>query len=112
MAARPAEETYESTLAALDRMAQLPAPAARVELPQGLDPGLARVLEGVFSERARLEDRMRDLAAAVVRYMQAVLPLVDTSDRVASAEVTLRSERALEVLDRRLEAKRAVNMKR
>ncbi len=101
-----AESTYESTLATLDALARFPERDAGAEAPRGLDPLLATALQDFARQTERLRDHGRDLAAALVRYMQAVLPLIDTGDRLASAMVTLRSERALEAVDRRLEARR------
>jgi O-antigen chain-terminating methyltransferase len=44
------------------------------------------------------------LSSALVRYLQRVQPLVDTSDRMATALATTRSELILEAFDRRLES--------
>jgi hypothetical protein len=99
-----AERDYQVSLAALDALARFPELQEPPAAPPGADPLLAAALQAVLSEDARLHRHMRDFTDALVRYMQVLLPLVDTRDRVASAEVTVRSERALEAIDRRLEA--------
>jgi O-antigen chain-terminating methyltransferase len=64
---------------------------------------VVQLLNGHLDEASRLHARLRDLAAALVRYLQRVLPVVDARDRVASALATTRSELILEAFDRRLE---------
>jgi len=101
------ERAYESTLAEVDARARLPESGPHANgRPRHLDPRVAGALDLAAAEQAHHEAHMRELAAALVRYMQAVLPLIDAGDRVMSAEVTLGSERALEALDRSLEAGR------
>ena len=63
-----------------------------------------QVLNGYLAETARLHERLRELAGALVRYLQRVQPLMDVRDRMASALATTRSELILEAFDRRLES--------
>jgi len=65
---------------------------------------LVQILNEHFAESARLDARLRDLAAALVRYLQRVLPIMDARDRVASALATTRSELILEAFERRQES--------
>jgi O-antigen chain-terminating methyltransferase len=65
---------------------------------------LVQVLNERLAESARLHARLRDLAAALVRYLQSVLPIMDARDRMASALATTRSELILEAFDRRMES--------
>jgi O-antigen chain-terminating methyltransferase len=65
---------------------------------------LVQILNGYLEETGRLHARLRELASALVRYLQRVLPLVDARDRVASALATTRAELILEAFDRRQEA--------
>lgn len=65
---------------------------------------VVQILNGQLEENARLHERLRDLAAALVRYLQRVEPLMDAHDRVSSALATTRSELILESFDRRMES--------
>jgi O-antigen chain-terminating methyltransferase len=65
---------------------------------------LVQVLNGYLEETGRLHARLRELASALVHYLQRVLPLVDVRDRVASALATTRAELILEAFDRRQES--------
>jgi SAM-dependent methyltransferase len=65
---------------------------------------LVQVLNGYVSENARLHAHVRELVAALVKYLQRVLPTADAHDRMASAQATVRSELILEAFDRRLES--------
>ena len=65
---------------------------------------VVQILNGQLAENTRLHARLRDLAAALVRYLQRVQPLMDAHDRMASALATTRSELILEAFDRRLES--------
>lgn len=65
---------------------------------------LVQVLNEQLAESGRLHARLRDLAAALVRYLQRVLPTMDARDRLASALATTRSELILEAFDRRQES--------
>ena len=53
---------------------------------------VVQILNGQLAENTRLHARLRDLAAALVRYLQRVQPLMDAHDRMASALATTRSE--------------------
>jgi O-antigen chain-terminating methyltransferase len=65
---------------------------------------LVQILNEQLAETARFHARLRDLAAALVRYLQRVLPTMDARDRMASALATTRSELILEAFDRRQES--------
>ncbi len=65
---------------------------------------VVQVLNGQFGKTAQLHARLQDLAAALVRYLQRVLPVMDARDRMATALATTRSELILEAFDRRLES--------
>jgi O-antigen chain-terminating methyltransferase len=65
---------------------------------------LVQLLNGHLEETAHLHGRLRYLAAALVRYLQRVQPLVDARARFTSALTTTRSELVLEAFDRRLES--------
>ena len=76
----------------------------RLDRQLELDAVLIRLLDGQIDEGARLHTELRELAAALVRYLQRVEPLVDARDRLSSALATTRSELILEAFDRRLES--------
>jgi SAM-dependent methyltransferase len=63
-----------------------------------------QVLNASLGESARLLASLREFAAALVRYLQRVQPLVDARDRMATALATTRGELVLEAFDRRLES--------
>ncbi len=65
---------------------------------------VVQLLNGQIGENARLHARLRDLASALVRYLQRVEPLMDAHDRMSSALATTRSELILEAFDRRQES--------
>jgi O-antigen chain-terminating methyltransferase len=75
-----------------------------LERQSGFNALLVQVLNEQLDENARLHARLRDLAAALVRYLQRVLPVMDARDRMASALSTTRSELILESFGRRLES--------
>ncbi|HEY7921620.1 MAG TPA: hypothetical protein VII62_00475, partial [Vicinamibacteria bacterium] len=61
-------------------------------------------LNAYLAQTDALHARLRELAAALVRYAQRVEPVIDARDRVATALATTRSELLLEAFDRRLES--------
>jgi SAM-dependent methyltransferase len=65
---------------------------------------VVQILNGYIGETEKLHARLRELASAIVKYVQRVQPLVDARDRVATALATTRSELVLEAFDRRLES--------
>lgn len=65
---------------------------------------LVQSLNGQVEENARLHAHLRTLAAALLRYLQRVLPLVDARDRIASAQAVERAELILGAFERRLES--------
>ncbi len=75
-----------------------------LERQQAFNAALVQLLNAYVTQAEALHARMRDLAAALVRYAQRVEPVVDARDRVATALTTTRSELLLEAFDRRLES--------
>lgn len=65
---------------------------------------VVQIVNGQVDETARLHGRLRDLVAALMRYLQRVLPVMDARDRMASALATSRAELILEAFDRRQES--------
>lgn len=65
---------------------------------------LVQLLNAHLTPVEQLHDHLREIAGALVRYVQRLRPLVDAGDRVASALATTRSELVLESFDRRLES--------
>ena len=65
---------------------------------------VVQILNGHVDETAHLHARLRNLVAALMRYLQRVLPIMDARDRMASALATTRAELILEAFDRRLES--------
>lgn len=65
---------------------------------------LVQLLNAHMEESARVDAHLREVVAALIRYLQRVLPLVDARDRVSSALSTTRAELILEAFDRRLES--------
>jgi hypothetical protein len=68
------------------------------------DAALVQLLNAHLTPLEALHGRLRELAAALVRYAQRIQPLVDARGRVSSALATTRSELILEAFDRRLES--------
>ncbi|HSD66588.1 MAG TPA: hypothetical protein VLF95_07795, partial [Vicinamibacteria bacterium] len=64
---------------------------------------LVQLLNARLAQQDRLDARLRELASALVRYAQRVLPLLDARDRMVSALTTTRAELILEAFGRRLE---------
>jgi len=65
---------------------------------------LVQALNGQVEENAKLHAHLRTLVAALLQYLQRLLPLIDARDRSASAHAVLRAELILEAFDRRLES--------
>ncbi len=78
--------------------------APALERQQQFNGLVVQVLNGYLDETARLHAHLREVVATLVRYLQRVLPVVDTRDRLASALATTRSELILEAFDRRQES--------
>jgi hypothetical protein len=103
--------TWEAPLAPAGRG---PAAAVRRRAWDALAPALQRqtefnatlvqLLNGYLERTHLLHERLRDLAAGLVRYLQRVLPTADARDRLASGLATVRAELILEAFDRRLES--------
>ena len=75
-----------------------------LERQQAFNAALVQLLNAYVTQAEALHARMRELAAALVRYAQRVEPVVDARARVATALATTRSELLLEAFDRRLES--------
>ena len=78
--------------------------APALERQQEFNATLVQLLNGQLDASARLDARLRDLVAALVRFLQRVLPVIDARDRHSSALSTTRAELILEAFDRRQEA--------
>jgi O-antigen chain-terminating methyltransferase len=78
--------------------------APALDMQREFNSILVQLLNGQVDETTRLHAHLRSLMAALVRYLQRLLPLVDARDRMASALATTRAELILETFDRRLEA--------
>jgi O-antigen chain-terminating methyltransferase len=78
--------------------------APALERQQEWNATLVQLLNGHLDATARLDARLRDLLAALVRFLQRLLPVIDARDRHASALSTARAELILEAFDRRQEA--------
>ena len=87
----------------LDRRA-LEALKPAIARQQEWNAHVVRVLNGFIAEETAAMARIREIAGALIRYAQRLLPTTDARDRVASAYATLRSELILEAFDRRLES--------
>jgi O-antigen chain-terminating methyltransferase len=81
---------------------QVTAPALARQ--QELNSAIVQVLNGYLEQTARLHARLREVVAAIVRYLQRVLPVIDARDRMATALATTRAELILEAFDRRQES--------
>jgi len=68
------------------------------------DATLIQFLNGYVVETSRALGHLRNLAAALIRYLQQVQPLMDLRDRAASGLATTRAELILEAFDRRQES--------
>jgi SAM-dependent methyltransferase len=75
-----------------------------IERQTEFDSTVVQILNGQVDETARLHAHLRDLVAALMHYLQRVLPLMDVRDRMSSALATSRAELILEAFDRRQES--------
>ena len=94
----------ESGLAGLAQRQAWAALQPVLERQQAFNAALVQLLNAYVTQTDALHARLRELAAALVRYAQRVAPVVDARDRVATALATTRSELMLEAFDRRLES--------
>jgi hypothetical protein len=94
----------ESGLAGLAQRQAWAALQPALERQQAFNAALVQLLNAYMAQTDALHARLRELAAALVRYAQRVAPVVDARDRVATALATTRSELMLEAFDRRLES--------
>ena len=65
---------------------------------------LVQLLNGHLEESARVRAHLSELVSTLVQYLQRVLPVMDTRDRVSAGLATTRAELILEAFDRRQEA--------
>lgn len=75
-----------------------------VERQVQFNSALVQLLNGHLEEAARLRAHLAELMSALVQYLQRVLPVMDTRDRVSAGLATTRAELVLEAFDRRQEA--------
>lgn len=101
---RLAEPSAGTGLGARFRRKAWEAVAPVLQAQSAFNSLLVQILNDQVEQGARVHARVRDLAAALVRYLQHVLPIVDARDRMASALATTRSELILEAFDRRQES--------
>ncbi len=78
--------------------------AAATARQEQWNAAVVQILNSQVGETARLHARLHELSAALVRYLQRVLPVMDARDRLATALATTRAELILEAFDRRLES--------
>ncbi len=78
--------------------------APSLERQSGFNAALVQLLNARLDAEDRLHARLRELAAALVRYAQRVQPLVDARARVGAALATTRTELVLESFGRQLES--------
>ena len=75
-----------------------------VERQVQFNSALVQLLNGHLEESARMRAHLAQLVSTLVQYLQRVLPVMDTRDRVATGLATTRSELILGAFDRRQEA--------
>jgi SAM-dependent methyltransferase len=75
-----------------------------LERQSEFNAALVQLLNAHLGPLEALHAHLRELAGAVVCYVQRVQPLVDARARVASSLATARSELVLEAFDRRIES--------
>lgn len=78
--------------------------APSLERQTAFNSVLVQLLNARIDQTQRLHAHLRELANALLRYLQRLLPLVDARDRLASALSTTRAELILESFDRRQES--------
>jgi SAM-dependent methyltransferase len=71
---------------------------------QDFNSAVVRILNGAVEEGARAFAAQKQLASALVQYLQRVQPLMDARDRAASGLAVGRAELVLEAFDRRQES--------
>jgi len=78
--------------------------APAIERQVRFNSALVQLLNGHLEESARMRAHIAHLVSTLVQYLQRVLPVMDTRDRVAAGLATTRAELILEAFDRRQEA--------
>ena len=75
-----------------------------VERQVQFNSAVVQLLNGHLEDAARMRAHVAQLVSTLVQYLQRVLPMMDTRDRVAAGLATTRAELILEAFDRRQEA--------
>jgi SAM-dependent methyltransferase len=99
-----AEPPHGGGLGATGRRQIWNAMAPALERQAQFNAATVQVLNGYVDETAKLHGTLRNLVAALMKYLQRVLPVMDARDRMASALSTSRAELILEAFDRRQES--------
>ena len=99
-----AEPPLGGGIAAAGRRQVFSAIAPALERQAQWNAAVVQVINGHVDETARLHAQLRNLVAALMKYLQRVLPVMDARDRMASALATSRAELILEAFDRRHES--------
>jgi SAM-dependent methyltransferase len=99
-----AKPPHGSGLGAAGRRHIWSAMTPALERQAQFNAAVVQILNGYVDETARLHAQLRDLVAALMRYLQRLLPVMDARDRMASALSTSRAELILEAFDRRQES--------
>lgn len=99
-----AEPPHGSGLGATGKRQVWSAMTPALERQAQFNAAAVQILNGYVDETARLHAQLRDLVAALMKYLQRLLPVMDARDRMASALSTSRAELILEAFDRRQES--------
>ena len=78
--------------------------APALERQVQFNSALVQLLNGHLEEAARLRAHLAEVVSTLVQYLQRVLPVMDTRDRVSAGLATTRAELILEAFDRRQES--------
>ncbi len=99
-----AEPPHGSGLGATGRRQIWSAMTPALERQAQFNSTAVQILNGHVDETAKLHAHLRDLVAALMKYLQRLLPVMDARDRMGSALSTSRAELILEAFDRRQES--------
>jgi SAM-dependent methyltransferase len=99
-----AEPPHGGGLGAAGRRQIWSAMAPALERQALFNSATVQILNGYVDETAKLHGQLRNIVAALMHYLQRVLPVMDARDRMASALSTSRAELILEAFDRRQES--------
>ena len=75
-----------------------------LERQVAFNSALVQLLNGHLEESARMRAHLAEMVSTLVQYLQRVLPVMDTRDRVSAGLATTRAELILEAFDRRQES--------